>query len=307
MKKTTTFLLTLTAVLLLGKCSDDASVSPELVYRYSLYLIHDGITRTFLVNLPSTYYESDTSKFPVVIGMHGAGGSAAQFDRDYGMTETADTEKFISVYPEGVRGTGVLGLRTWNAGECCQYAMESNIDDVGFLRQMLDNLSQTYRVDAERVYATGISNGGMMAYRLACEMPDRIAAIGVVSCTMMTSCNPQKSMPILHIHSILDTKIPFQGGIGLADYYYPPVDSILMTWANADKCDDETVTTKYDHYELKEWRSCEDGASIQRYLTDDGGHAWPGGGKPGYWSDEPSTALDANTLLFDFFKSNGTE
>lgn len=289
---------------LLISCENGCHGSGEQkVYRYKGSLAVDDRARTYLLNLPPNYYES--SDFPLVIALHGTGGNAIQFEQDYKMTEKANAEKFIIVYPEGVKNDGILGIRTWNAGYCCDYASRNNIDDVQFISLLIDHLASSFKINPKKVYVTGMSNGAMMAYRLACEIPDKITAIAPVSGSMMikSPCNPSRAVPILHIHSILDSKVPPQGGTGIGGYYYPPVDSVLRAWPGADSCtsieprvEDQHTYTKYI------WENCKDGICIEYYLTHDGGHAWPGGEKSRANADTPSEAIIANDVIWDFFK-----
>lgn len=274
-------------------------------YRFFKTITVEGRARTYLLNLPPGYYKSDSAVFSLVIGLHGTGGRASQFERDYGLTEKANDAGFIVVYPEGVQSNGLLGVRTWNAGKCCDYARDNNVNDVLFMRELIDLLTATYRIDARKVYVTGMSNGGMMAYRLACEMPDKIAAIAAVSSTLIVAgpCRPSNPVPILHMHSVLDTKVPYTGGIGIGGYYFPPVDSVLNAWSSENACAVAgEVVTDNAAYRFTKWSSCEGGVTIECYLTQDGGHAWPGGTKSGGWADTPSAVIDANDLLWDFFQ-----
>jgi polyhydroxybutyrate depolymerase len=211
---------------LLVNCQDkntsSADNNPDTSnYRYFESVTVDGISRYYLLNLPPSYYQQDT--LPLVIALHGAGGSALQCEKDYKLTEKANQEKYAIVYPEGVRNDGFLGLRTWNAGSCCDFAAENNVNDVGFITMLIDKLIAGYKIDPKRIYVAGMSNGAMMAYRLACEIPGKIAAIASVSGTMLTTspCNPSRAVPVLHIHSERDTKVPPQGGYGIGGYYYP--------------------------------------------------------------------------------------
>lgn len=267
---------------------------PEQPHRITATMKVDGRTRHYLLYLPSGYYE-DTSRYALVLGLHGTGGSAAQFDRQYGLTQKANAAKFIVAYPEGVRSDGRLGIRTWNAGNCCDYAAEHHIDDVQYIRLLIDQLTTRYRINAKKVYVTGMSNGGMMAYRLACEMPEKIAAIAPVSCTMMAAdCHPARPMPVLHLHSVLDTKVPPQGGIGIGGYYFPPVDSALNVLAFGAT---PVVVRDDGQYKLTKW-----GDRMEYYLTRDGGHAWPGALSTAGWADAPSEVINANDLLWAFFQ-----
>lgn len=284
---------------------ENSDPSIDQSYRFQSSIVIDGLSRTYLVNLPQTYYDID-SKLPVVIGLHGTGGSADQFDRNYGLTERANELDFIAVYPEGVRSDRTLKLRTWNAGTCCDYARENNIDDTKFISRLIDQLILDYRIDPKKLYVTGMSNGGMLAYRLACEIPEKIAAIAPVSCSMMVEspCNPSRPIPILHIHSILDTKIPYSGGVGIGGYYFPPVDSVLNVWSINNTCTvSGNVVVDNADYKLLKWLTCADDVTIQTYLTKDGGHSWPGGSKPSQRSDAPSTVINASALILDFFKT----
>jgi polyhydroxybutyrate depolymerase len=262
----------------------------------------DGRIRTFTLVLPENY--SIGSDFALVIAVHGGGGDADQFESTSKLTEKARSSGFMVVYPEGVRSNGLLGLRTWNAGGCCEYAMDNNIDDVKFLSLLVDHLLATYKINPKRVYATGHSNGGMMSYRLACELADKIAAIAVSGCTMVVNreCLPSRPVPVMHLHSVLDSRVPYLGGIGISNVYYPPVDSGLMVWSGINGCQ-QTAKVLIDNsdYKLTRWSDCLGQVTIQYFLTRDGGHGWPGGLPGGPFSDTPSKVINANDLLWDFF------
>jgi polyhydroxybutyrate depolymerase len=262
-----------------------------------------GYNRSYLLNLPPTY--NDSTNFSLVIALHGTGGSASQMEQDYKLTAKSNSAGFVIVYPEGVRSDGRLGIRTWNAGTCCDFAMEHNIDDVAFIRQLIQKLTSTYKINPKRIYATGMSNGAMMTYRLACELSQQLAAIAPVSGMLLTAqpCQPARAVPIQHIHSAIDNKIPYAGGYGLANYYYPAVDSGLHVWAGIDGCNAEPqLVIDAPLYTQTQWVNCTGGTTIQRYITKDGGHSWPGGLPARAAADEPSAAFDATDLIWDFFK-----
>jgi len=274
------------------------------VYRFSETMVVDGIIRTYLLNLPPNYYEF--SHFSLVIAMHGGGGNAVQFESTSKLTDKANAAQFVVVYPEGVPSTGLLKARTWNAGGCCEYARDHNIDDVKFIRMLIDQLVLNYKINPKKVYATGHSNGGMLSYRLACEMPEKVAAIAPNGCTMVVkqACNPSRPVPVLHMHSVLDTRVPYQGGIGITKAYYPPLDSVFNVWSLNNTCTTTAqVLVDDSKYRFTQWSDCRNNASIHYYLTKDGGHGWPGGlpgGGPN--SDTPSSVINANDLLWDFFR-----
>lgn len=263
----------------------------------------DGYDRTYLLHLPSGYIE--TESIPLVIAMHGGFGSAINLQNQSQLSVKADAENFIVVYPEGVKG-GILNIRTWNAGWCCGNASNLNIDDVGFIDALLDTLISQYSIDTNRIYATGMSNGGFMSYRLACELSDRIAAISPVASSMsLISCVPSRPVPIIHFHSYLDTSVPYLGGIGdgFSDHYNPPQDSIMNAWANIDSCDilNDTTIVDNNQYTFTKWRDCNCSSEIHHYITQDGGHSWPGGNQT-LIGDPVSVYIDATDLMWSFFQ-----
>jgi polyhydroxybutyrate depolymerase len=157
-----------------------------------------GRDRTYTVRLPSSY--TGTTPMPLVVAMHGGFGSGTQLENQSQLTVKAEEAGFIVVYPDGV--ASLLGIRTWNAGGCCGYAMNQDIDDVGFINALLDTLIADYAIDTQRIYATGMSNGGFMSYRLACELANRIAAIAPVSASMtIAACQPVRPVPVISFHS----------------------------------------------------------------------------------------------------------
>ena len=208
-------------------CRKTNESKPVNDFRITESITVDNRERTFLVNLPPNYYEEP--EFSLVIGLHGGGGSGKQFEESTGLTEKANSAKFIVVYPDGVKGTGLLEARTWNAGGCCDYASEQNIDDVKFISTLIDKLLSKYKINFRRVYATGHSNGGMLSYRLACELSNKIAAIAPNASTMVVKdpCNASRAVPILHMHSVLDKNVPYEGGTGsgFSKHHNPPLIS----------------------------------------------------------------------------------
>jgi predicted esterase len=170
--------------------------------------------------------------------LHGFGGSAAQAEQDYGVTDKGNAEHFIVVYPEGIGSDGPYHLRSWDAGNCCFVAQSNHVDDVHYISDLIDYLVANYKVDPKRVYVAGMSNGAMMAYTLACQLSDKIAAITSVSGTLIASspCVVSRTVPIMEIHPSQDTKVPFNGGFGLDGVWFPAVDSGLNVLAGLDAC-----------------------------------------------------------------------
>ncbi len=269
-------------------------------------LNHDGLERSYFVHVPSSYSNGDS--IPLIIAMHGGFGSAANLQVQSQLNVKADNSNFIVVYPEGVKN--LLNIRTWNGGACCGYAVNQNIDDVGFISTLIDSLQENYSIDSDRIYATAISNGGYMAYRLACELSDKIAAIAPVSASMnLPTCTPERAVPIIHFQSYLDDNIPYLGGYGNgpSDHYNPPLDSIFNVWGNLNNCTTiQDTLTDNDEYTLVQWSDGDCNAEINYYITQDGGHSWHGGNAT-VIGDDVSTYISANDLMWAFFQEHSMD
>lgn len=291
--------------MMLASCSKDSDPAPQK-FRYAEQIVIDGIERTYIIRLPRNYYDSAiTQNRPLIIGLHGTGGSASQFEADYGFNDKADAAGFVAVYPDGVEkkdGRGLLEVRTWNAGSCCDYAMYNNINDVKFINTIIDSVCSRFAIDHKRVYVTGMSNGGMMTYRLASELPHKIAAIASVSGPMVAAreLTLKGNVPIIHFHSIIDTKVPYSGGVGIGGVNFPPAIEGINYWVNRNGCDTAAIVQQYTNYEHRTWYKDENNKVMELYLTYDGGHAWPGGKKARANADAPSTAVNATNLIWDF-------
>lgn len=265
-----------------------------------------ALQRTYTLRLPSAY--DGTTPLPLVIAMHGGFGSGTQLESQSALSDKAEQEGFIVVYPDGVAGT--LNIRTWNAGGCCGYSMNNNIDDVGFISAMIDTLVAQHAIDTLRIYATGMSNGGFMSYRLACELSERIAAIAPVSASMtIAACQPTRPVPVIGLHSYQDESVPWQGGIGngVSSHYNSPQDSVQTAFALHANCVVLNDTLQHDAVmTVVRWHDCDCGAEVLLYMTQDGGHSWPGGTQTPI-GDPPSQAISANDLMWDFFEQHSLD
>ncbi|MBP6699126.1 MAG: hypothetical protein KA175_16005, partial [Flavobacteriales bacterium] len=264
-------------------------------------ILVNALQRTYTVLLPSVY--DGVTDLPLVLAMHGGFGSGVQLEQQSLLSDKAEAEGFIVVYPDGVASP--LNIRTWNAGGCCGYAMNNNIDDVGFINALLDTLIAELAIDTLRVYATGMSNGGFMSYRLACELSERIAAIAPVSASMTIDvCQPTRPVPVIGLHSYLDTSVPYLGGIGdgVSNHYNSPQDSVQTAFAMHANCAvlNDTILNNTDMTVIR-WHECDCAQEMLLYMTHDGGHSWPGGQSTGI-GDPPSAVIDANDLMWDFFQ-----
>lgn len=267
-----------------------------------------GRDRHYLVHLPKG--AKPGSRLPLVIALHGGGGDMSHMAKDelYGLISKADSAGFMVVFPNGVGALGGDRLATWNAGNCCGRARDENSDDVAFIRAMIAQLKTRYSIDGDRVYAVGMSNGGMMSYRLACEMSDLLAGIMSVAGTDNTkSCQPARPIPVLHIHARDDDHVLFNGGAGdsfrdaakVTDFV--SVDDSIRKWVGLNRANSaatrvlEVPGAVCDRHEAGNG-----GAAVMLCVTETGGHSWPGGSKPR--ADEPpSQAIKANDVMWDFF------
>lgn len=286
-----TLLLTATATVANAQ-SGDRTVSLEV----------GGRTRTAIVHVPPGYVAG--ARVPLVLFFHGGGGSGAQAERAYGMNPIADRERFIVVYPNGTSAGSPL--LTWNAADCCAYAYENDVDDVGFVAALLDRLEDDYAIDPDRVYATGMSNGAMMTYRLGCEMAGRFAALAPVSGAQNDpSCSPAAPLSVVVFHGKQDQHVPYYGGYGPASaypHYDTPVSSAISLWVARDGCatTPETVTSASGNIVTDTYSGGVGGSEVVLYTINDGGHAWPGS-NGSVTGDVPNEEIDASELIWAFF------
>jgi polyhydroxybutyrate depolymerase len=271
----------------------------------------DKRTRTYLVHVPKSY--DGTKAYPVVLALHGGGSNAEQMVHFCGLNDKADKASFIVVYPNG---TGRLEKAlTWNGGNCCGYAMFNKVDDVAFVRALLDHLAIVVKVDPKRIYATGMSNGAIMAYRLASELSDRIAAIAPVAGPMgIETCKPKRPVPVIHFHGTADEFAPFQGGKGeksLSGTDFYSVDHSIRAWVKADGCPEQPVTVKLpDHAKdgttvtRKTYGPGKDGAEVVQGVIEGGGHTWPGQRPRLKLLGKPTKNVSANDLMWEFFQKH---
>jgi len=274
-------------------------------------LVVDRRERSYLVHVPRDY---DGSKpVPVVLVFHGGGSNASQMVNFCGLDEKADKEGFLAVYPNGTGRTEQL--LTWNAGNCCGYAAHEKIDDVAFVGKLLHDLEKSARIDADRVYATGMSNGAMMAYRLAAELSDRIAAIAPVSGPMgMDACHPKRAVPVLHFHGTDDKFAPFDGGRGersLSQTDFYSVKHSLDCWIKANECradpivkEEPTSVADGTRITRKTWERGKNRAEVVLIEITGGGHTWPGRKPPLLYLGRSTKNIDANDELWAFFKKH---
>jgi polyhydroxybutyrate depolymerase len=270
---------------------------------HELALTAEGRERTYLLHLPPAY--DGKRLLPVVIVLHGGGGNAEGAVRMTGFSAKADREGFVVVYPNG---TGRLKTRllTWNSGNCCGWAMDKNVDDVGFIRALIDELVKTRAVDPKRVYVTGMSNGGMMTYRLGCELSDKIAAIAPVAGALdVDNCQPANPVSVIIFHGTADEHVLYNGGepIRKADRHFRVDKSVsyaVSFWVKHNGCLESPQRSEKGHIRTEIYSGGKDGAEVVVYTINGGGHAWPGG-EAYLLGTEPTREISATDLMWDFF------
>ena len=254
----------------------------------------DGVRRTFRLYVPLGLARSAPA--PLVIMLHGGFGSGAQAESAYGWNAMADAEHFVVAYPDGLD-------RAWSVGGgCCGSPGRSGVDDVAFIEQVVTTVRQRLAIDPARVFATGISNGGMLAYRLACDTT-LFAAIGPDAATLLGPCPAPAPISVIHIHGTADRNIPYDGspGEGIAHIDGPPVPSVIEGWRRVDGCASPleqvagAVTTSV--------ATCPHGRAVELITIAGAGHQWPGAARG---LDPPSGELDATGTIWRFFATHAT-
>ena len=282
-------------------------------------LQHDNMDRTFHIHFPKSYIKS--LRLPLVIAMHGRGGEGESMIlvTRRGFNQLSDREGFIVVYPDGIE-------KNWNDGrmdeESDDRAHKENIDDVGFISALIDKMIKDYNVNPKRVYVTGISNGAIMSYRLACELSSKITAIapvdGNIPYLLLNECTPARAVSVLAINNVDDPLVPFEGGEIWGHFHRVKLGRVLSVnesisfWVNKNKCspipfiEQEPDRDPYDGTRVlrKEFRKGTGGTEVILYKIDGGGHTWPGGLQylPAWLIGKTSRDIDANEVIWSFFK-----
>lgn len=264
-----------------------------------------GQSRSYLVHLPPTYDAAHPA--PVVLIFHGAGMNARRMQQFSGLNAKADEAGFVAVYPNG---TGAGPFLTFNSGGVEWDVFRKQPNDVAFVAGLLDDLATVVHIDPQRIYATGMSNGAMMCYRLAAELSDRIAAVAPVAGTMAdTEAKPKRPVPVLHFHGTEDRLVPYGGPDQRVPKFltFKSVEETVATWVKRNGCreepqieklpdiaDDGTTVTR------KTYRG-DNGGEVVLVVVQGGGHTWPGRQPPLGMLGRSTRDLSATDLIWEFF------
>jgi len=250
----------LIALCLVAACAPVATgfASGASVHRINV----GGVDRVYRLYVPDGLPPSA----PLVVMLHGWTGSAEQAERQYGWNDKADSAKFVVAYPDGIG-------EAWNVDSCCGKASEDKVDDVGFITAVVDNVSEHLGIDKTRIYAAGISNGGIMAYKMACST-DLFAAIGPDAATILAACPAPRPTSVLHIHGTEDRTVRYDGqpGIALPVKTMTPPD-VNAFWRNVDQCEPPKTTVDGDL--TTSVATCPSGRSVELITVAGGKHDWP--------------------------------
>ncbi|MCF8459330.1 MAG: T9SS type A sorting domain-containing protein [Flavobacteriales bacterium] len=238
-------------------------------------MMHDGIQRSYRVYEPAIYDGSEA--VPLIINLHGYTSNAFEQEVYGDFRPIADTANFILIHPDGTLDAS--GTTFWNAFG----SPSETVDDIGFISALIDTIASDFNIDLNRVYSTGMSNGGFMSYRLACELSHRITAIASVTGAMLNpafiSCNPVHPTPIMEVHGTADPTVPYLGSGGVLG-----VEAGIAHWVDFNNCNMTAVQTAIPNVDLTDgctadhfvYSGGDAGSSVELYRTNGGGHTWPG-------------------------------
>jgi len=268
--------------------------SSEINYGINEFdVVFDEIPREYIVYIPQNYDHSIPS--PILFVFHGFGGSNNFTMNSTGFNEIADQENFIVVYPQGSLILNLLAH--WNVGG---FTQGSNTDDVAFVDYLISSLSEIYNLNLDRVYATGMSNGGFMSFLLACQLSNEIAAIASVTGSMTTQtvneCNAQREVPILQIHGTNDPVVPYNG----IQEWNTPIDDVLDFWVINNQCSLNPIVNDLEDINNSNGITVQEiiynnglnGSVVKHFKVNGGTHVW--------FQNED---IDSSALIWEFFSN----
>jgi len=283
-------------------------------YQITLDGWFDDYRRSYLIHIPKGY--APEKALPLVVVIHGAFDTAKGMEKFSGFSLLADREGFAVLYPNGI---GIMGfLQHWNAGHCCGKAAADNWDDVGFVAATIQDSSARIKIDPDRIYMVGFSNGGMLTYRFAAERGDILAAAAPMAASIGGKPShdtpewhipkPKVPIPLIVFHGADDDDVPVEGGISRYrknTRSYWSVERSMDFWASANGCTtraaDQNIRDGF--VQVTSWTGCGDGNEIVLYLLKGWGHIWPGR----YFTSpleetHPLKNFDAAEIIWEFFK-----
>ncbi len=267
-----------------------------------------GQERTYWLHQPPSMPVEEP--VPLVMVLHGGGGSGSNVASMSRMNEVADREGFMVAYPNG-SGRLRQRLLTWNAGNCCGYALDQQIDDVAFIEALIDHLVTNYQADPARVYVTGMSNGGMMTYRVGCELSDKVTAIAPVAGALNVDvCEPTDPLTVVIFHGTADQHVLYEGGEPLrtVDIRHPREDNSVQYaidfWTDHNECDPTPTTTIEGSVKRDVYADCATDVQVVVFTIEGEEHTWPGGRRFSLRGDEPTQEISASEEMWAIFQQH---
>jgi polyhydroxybutyrate depolymerase len=267
---------------------------------YTGEFMYGGLLRDYRLYVPPTYNPS--TPIPLVLNIHGFTSNNLQQEFYGNFANVADTANFLVLLPNG--SLNAANQRYFN----CFQAPGVGVDDVGFINALLDTIAAKYNVDANRIYSTGMSNGGFMSYDLACNLSSRITAIASVTGSMIEShkaiCQPSHPIPVLEIHGTIDVTVPYEGGT-IATFV--PIPDLMNFWANFNQCNPTATVTNLPNTNLGDNSSVEkqvfsggnNGTTVEHLKIIGGAHTWPGAF---FIIDITNGDINASVEIWRFFR-----
>ncbi len=273
-----------------------------------------GFHRSYLIHVPKNFNRAEAR--PLVVALHGAFSTAEEMEQETGLSDLADREGFLVVYPNGITLFG--WFQHWNAGHCCGRAMKDGVDDVGFISKVIEEVHRDFRVDPLRIYMVGYSNGGMLAYLFAAQKPETLAAVAVIGATVGSSSSSSEPevripparapVPVIAVHGREDDSIPYEGGSHTKNgHSYVPVKESMEFWLKANRI--ATVPQREmmmaGRVVKDTWGAPGSDQEVILYTLEGWKHTIP----TTYFTNklpegDPLKDFDATEIIWDFFKSH---
>lgn len=262
-------------------------------------IVIDGHRRTYRLHVPMDYQQN--KRLPLVLVLHGAFENSLIARWDSRMSQQSEKDGFVVAYPNAWFGT-------WNAGPCCGLSKVKQVDDVAFVSALIDKLAQQFTVDPDRIYLAGVSNGAMLAYKVARKLSDKIAAIGTVEgCMYPGSEGVSSHVSVIAFHGTRDFVIPYDGGVGSWFGYkfkVPPVRDTIQFWALQNGCDQAPIRESSGNVTKELYSNSEDATEVCLYTLTGGRHMWPGGRHALLTGNRSERILPATETMCAFFLSH---
>ncbi len=271
-------------------------------------LVVGALSRSYVLHVPRRRPVGTGGvlvSYPLIIVLHGSSATGADIRNATNMDSVSEANRWVAAYPNALRGSGGLFPSDWNAGTCCGAAARENFDDVGFIASMINEISRSLPIDAKRVYVVGFSDGGRMAYTVACAMSSQIAGIGVVSGSLkQEGCLPARPVALIAIHGTDDPSVPWDDESSTPPPTAPTglvaaMPPSLQLWSAVNACKTGTLTQLSTYVELITLPTCA-GAEIAFYSIAGGIHTWPS--LKSATSSDPDETLAATALIAQFLR-----